>query len=171
MTDGWFERNMFSELAVLLPIVAMIVFGTLYATTYPVLATISIAVAMQQAGWLGHDMTHAKDSYYCDTMLGFTSGFINGFNREWWSAKHNTHHVMTNHVGVDPDIDLMPASASFHNLSLGLARQVPCLCRPTSCSGDLNNVAVIFAVISSLFVAANGVRNYNEAWRVQLTSV
>ena len=41
MTDGWFERNMFSELAVLLPIVAMIVFGTLYATTYPVLATIS----------------------------------------------------------------------------------------------------------------------------------
>jgi fatty acid desaturase len=115
MTDGWFERNMFSELAVLLPIVAMIVFGTLYATTYPVLATISIAVAMQQAGWLGHDMTHAKDSYYCDTMLGFTSGFINGFNREWWSAKHNTHHVMTNHVGVDPDIDLMPASAYFHN--------------------------------------------------------
>ena len=41
-------------------------------------------------------------------MLGFTSGFINGFNREWWSTKHNTHHVMTNHVGVDLDIDLMP---------------------------------------------------------------
>lgn len=25
------------------------------------------------------------------------------------SRKHNTHHVFTNHIGVDPDIDMMPA--------------------------------------------------------------
>ena len=62
-----------------------------------------------QAGWLGHDMTHARNSDYCDTALGAVSGFINGFNRDWWSAKHNTHHVLTNHIGEDPDIDLMPA--------------------------------------------------------------
>lgn len=36
------------------------------------------------------------------------SGWINGFNRDWWSEKHNTHHVLTNHVTLDPDIHNQP---------------------------------------------------------------
>lgn len=36
------------------------------------------------------------------------SGFLNGFSRDWWSRKHNAHHVLTNHIGADPDIDMMP---------------------------------------------------------------
>lgn len=106
--DGWFERDALSEMLLLLPILTATAVGTYYAHTSPFLAIVLIGVAMQQAGWLGHDMTHAKNSAYCDTVLPVVSGFINGFNREWWSAKHNTHHVMTNHVGIDPDIDLMP---------------------------------------------------------------
>lgn len=54
-------------------------------------------------------MGHARNSSYCEHMSLLISNTINGFNYKWWSSKHNTHHVMTNHVGVDPDIDLMPA--------------------------------------------------------------
>lgn len=108
MNDGWWKREMGSEIMLLLPIWSLIIFGTVNAWTYPMLSILAIGVGMQQAGWLGHDMTHARDSVYCDWALAPVSGFINGFNRNWWSTKHNTHHVLTNHVGLDPDIDLMP---------------------------------------------------------------
>ncbi len=86
----------------------MAILGTYLSTTYPLLAVVLIGVAMQQAGWLGHDMTHARNSTYNDTMLQFVSGWINGFDRNWWSHKHNTHHVLTNHVTLDPDIHNQP---------------------------------------------------------------
>merc|ERR1719231_1602316 len=41
-------------------------------------------------------------------MIRFIAGWIAGFDRDWWSNKHNTHHILTNHVGGDPDIDMMP---------------------------------------------------------------
>lgn len=107
--DGWFKRDPLSEMALLLPILSMTVLGTYLSYSHPWTAIFLIGVAQQQAGWLGHDMTHARNSDYCDTALAFVSGFINGFNRDWWSSKHNTHHVLTNHIGEDPDIDLMPA--------------------------------------------------------------
>lgn len=69
--DGYFKRSVFGELKLLLPIVAMLVWGTIYASSHPVLAIIAIGVAMQQAGWLGHDMTHARNSPYCDFMLRY----------------------------------------------------------------------------------------------------
>eukprot|EP00045_Choanoeca_perplexa_P003029 m.28306 g.28306 ORF g.28306 m.28306 type:complete len:387 (+) comp11824_c0_seq1:105-1265(+) len=106
--DGWWQRNFFWEILLLVPVVAMVVVGTLLAWTYPVLSTIILAVAMQQAGWLGHDMTHARNSAYNDGLLRYVSGWINGFDRNWWSDKHNTHHVLTNHVNYDPDIHVQP---------------------------------------------------------------
>jgi fatty acid desaturase len=109
MADGWFERDFFSEAKLLLPILAMVAVGTYLSYSHPWTAILLIGVGQQQAGWLGHDMTHARNSAYCDTGMHFVSGFINGFNRDWWSTKHNTHHVLTNHIGADPDIDLMPA--------------------------------------------------------------
>jgi hypothetical protein len=49
------------------------VMGFALAWSMPVVATVLLAVAMQQAGWLGHDMTHARNSSYNDTlnMCGF----------------------------------------------------------------------------------------------------
>jgi hypothetical protein len=38
----------------------------------------------------------------------YVSGWINGFDRNWWSDKHNTHHVLTNHVNYDPDVHVQP---------------------------------------------------------------
>jgi fatty acid desaturase len=109
VNDGWFERSAMNEIALVTPILGMAAAGTYLSYSHPITAIVLIAVAMQQAGWLGHDMTHSKESVYCEHMCNIMSAAINGFNRTWWSTKHNTHHVMTNHVGVDPDIDLMPA--------------------------------------------------------------
>lgn len=40
-------------------------------------------------------------SYVLGRLVG---GLFNAFSSEWWSNKHNTHHVHTNQVGVDLDI-------------------------------------------------------------------
>lgn len=45
---------------------------------------------MQQAGWLGHDMAHARDSSFIARTSWIFYGIINGFDRDWWSDKHNT---------------------------------------------------------------------------------
>jgi fatty acid desaturase len=67
------------------------------------LAIVAIGLAMQQAGWIGHDYAHGRGSWMewlCRTM----TGSVNAFSRSWWSHKHNTHHVYTNNVGIDTDI-------------------------------------------------------------------
>lgn len=106
--DGWWDREPLTEFMLLVPILAAIVWGTLYSYTHPVSAMFVIGIAMTQAGWLGHDMNHARNSSYCSALSPYVAGVINGFDPVWWSRKHNTHHVFTNHVGIDPDIDMMP---------------------------------------------------------------
>lgn len=68
MAEGWWERTLYRDIVLLLPIVAMCVIGTWLAYSHPITATILIGVAMQQAGWLGHDMTHSRDSTYNDAL-------------------------------------------------------------------------------------------------------
>ena len=53
-------------------------------------------------------MAHARNSTYCDTVGFYISGYICGFHVKWWSTKHNAHHVLTNHVSLDPDIHNQP---------------------------------------------------------------
>ncbi|EDQ91338.1 uncharacterized protein MONBRDRAFT_6483 [Monosiga brevicollis MX1] len=108
MDDGWWDRDLLTELGILIPIFAMCIIGTALAWSHPVISVLLISVGMQQAGWLGHDMTHARDSRYNDFWLRYVSGWLNGFDRNWWSNKHNTHHVLTNHVNHDPDIHVQP---------------------------------------------------------------
>lgn len=69
--EGWFERSVYGEMKLLLPIVLMLAVGTYIATTHPIIASILIGVAMQQAGWLGHDMDHARNSPYNRFMLRY----------------------------------------------------------------------------------------------------
>jgi len=102
--DGWWRRNPVWEAFLVLAVAGLCMGGTYISCTHPILASFLIGLGMQQAGWLGHDMTHARNSNYNDFMLRFVSGWINGFNRDWWSDKHNTHHVLTNHIEFDPDI-------------------------------------------------------------------
>eukprot|EP00049_Salpingoeca_infusionum_P017546 m.353376 g.353376 ORF g.353376 m.353376 type:complete len:391 (+) comp16758_c0_seq1:247-1419(+) len=106
--DGWWNRNLFSELAIIVPVLAFAVAGTYLSTTYPLLAIALIGLAMQQGGWLGHDFEHGRSVALHDSLKLIVSGWIDGFNHHWWNEKHDTHHLLTNHSKHDSDIHNQP---------------------------------------------------------------
>jgi len=75
-----------------------------------------------QLGWYGHDMSHhtympestSADATRCD-WVEWLSGTCRGNGMLWWKLRHNTHHVLTNEVGSDPDIKLLPLFHFFED--------------------------------------------------------
>lgn len=107
--EGWFRRIWVIDfMRNIIPVILLCVIGTGLSYTYPLLATILIGLGMQQAGWLAHDFTHARGKFarFLGTTLG---GLINAFSVEWWSHKHNAHHVFPNRKRHDADIHNEPA--------------------------------------------------------------
>jgi len=105
--DGWFERNWFWDFFYVASITILAVSGSLISYEHPWIATVLIAFAMQQAGWIGHDYVHGRGKI--SEILGDgVGGLFNGFSSRWWSGKHNKHHVHTNQFGVDDDIQNDP---------------------------------------------------------------
>ncbi len=85
-----------------------------------IMATIIIGFAMQQAGWIGHDYAHGRGTsmrWLCRTL----SAFINGFSPTWWSRKHNTHHIYTNHIGIDTDVANDPIFHLFFHFQIKIS--------------------------------------------------
>lgn len=107
-----FQPSAFRETSRLGLIAAMAAAGTYLAWSHPFVAVFLLALAMQQAGWHCHEMVHARVGPFGPAVLRafilFSGPFLNGFNPQWWSEKHNTHHVRPNHIGIDPDIHNQP---------------------------------------------------------------
>ena len=76
--EGWWDRTLSRDVMLLLPIVAMCVLGTYLASSHPLAAILLLSVGMQQAGWLGHDMTHSRDSAYNDALLRYARVTVAG---------------------------------------------------------------------------------------------
>jgi len=109
--DGWFRRNLLWEAFYTLSVYVLLALGTVLAWNgHPWWAILSIGFGMQQSGWIAHDYIHARNKYCYYNGL-FLGSLTNGFSRGWWSNKHNTHHVFTNYIGVDADIQNDPV---FH---------------------------------------------------------
>ena len=104
--EGWFARDPLKEAAVLCTTLGLYGLGWFLAGTHPILATLSLGLGMQQAGWLAHDYIHGRGPW-CAAMRGF-GALTNGFSAEWWQNKHNMHHSFTNIDGRDGDIKLEP---------------------------------------------------------------
>jgi fatty acid desaturase len=111
--EGYFKRNPLWDAFYVGIVLVFCAIGTMIANEHPWIATLLIGVAMQQAGWLGHDYVHGRGtgSWWLGRLLG---GGINGFSSWWWSDKHNTHHVYPNTVGIDRDIAMDPIFYLFH---------------------------------------------------------
>lgn len=108
--EGYFRREPFWEAFYTSSIYFLCMFGTYLAFNgWPVMATILIGFGMQQAGWIGHDNIHARGTFFHWNAV--VMQWINAFSRGWWSNKHNTHHVYTNYIGIDADIENDPV---FH---------------------------------------------------------
>jgi fatty acid desaturase len=104
--EGWFERNWLWDAFYLSVMLSLCVLGTYIRNTHPFLSVFFIGLGMQQAGWIGHDYTHARGK--AAPWIGVIPNLITGFSPRWWSEKHNTHHVHTNQKGIDLDIQNDP---------------------------------------------------------------
>uniref|UniRef100_A0A0N4ZHN9 FA_desaturase domain-containing protein n=1 Tax=Parastrongyloides trichosuri TaxID=131310 RepID=A0A0N4ZHN9_PARTI len=77
-------------------------------------SALALALAFQQLGWLTHEYCHhqpGKNRKFNNFMALFLGNFCQGFSRDWWKDKHNTHHAATNIIDHDTDIDLTPLVA------------------------------------------------------------
>lgn len=70
-----------------------------------------IAGHLQQVAFLGHDTGHCAVTgvRWVDGLFGLLVGnFLSGLSIGWWKDSHNTHHILTNVVTHDPDIQHLP---------------------------------------------------------------
>lgn len=73
-----------------------------------------LGIFWQQMAFIGHDLGHnavthnrVRDSYWGL----FVGNFCTGISIGWWKRSHNVHHVATNSVTYDPDIQHLPVFA------------------------------------------------------------
>ncbi|KAK3282634.1 hypothetical protein CYMTET_9631 [Cymbomonas tetramitiformis] len=105
--EGWFDRSVGQEIWALAQVLGLCAVGSELAWNgHPWLATLSIGLGMEQAGWLGHDYIHGRGKW-CEFMR-LMPALINGHGAGWWSEKHNLHHCFTNHEGLDRDVAMEP---------------------------------------------------------------
>jgi delta8-fatty-acid desaturase len=65
----------------------------------------------QQVAFLGHDAGHNGITHnrHIDGVIGLIVGnLLTGISMSWWKQNHNIHHIVTNSVEHDPDIQHLP---------------------------------------------------------------
>lgn len=74
----------------------------------------AFGIFLQQLAFIGHDAAHTavthnlwKDSVFGALFLQNLGGLSIG----WWKKSHNTHHIISNNMRHDPDIQHLPAMA------------------------------------------------------------
>lgn len=72
---------------------------------------LALGLFFQQYAFMGHDLCHngvthnRKLDYVFSIVFG---GALGGISSGWWKRSHNVHHVFTNSVTHDPDIQHLP---------------------------------------------------------------
>lgn len=110
--NGLYDRKFWDELKHCFPVFALIGAGLCLGHTWPLTAILLLGLGQQQAGWFAHDCNHGR-GMYCNFMGRFVGGWFGGMSRAWWSDKHNIHHVFTNCVGIDTDVQNDPVLFNF----------------------------------------------------------
>ncbi|XP_015248174.1 PREDICTED: fatty acid desaturase 2-like [Cyprinodon variegatus] len=75
-----------------------------------ILASVFLATAQSQAGWLQHDFGHLsvfKKSKWNHLVHKFVIGHLKGASANWWNHRHFQHHAKPNIFRKDPDINMM----------------------------------------------------------------
>lgn len=72
-------------------------------STNPLIAIPCIALGQILIGWVGHSWLHSRDkmlNYAADKLVTV----VGGLSPRWWNRKHNLHHMFTNNLNKDEDI-------------------------------------------------------------------
>jgi fatty acid desaturase len=113
---GLFEPNYLDEaFKLVLTLGPAFIGARLLHTGMPALGAFLIAFSFYLCGWTAHDYLHHgvfKGSHrrlvHWNNVVGFALGMWQGYVVGWWRARHNTHHLVTNEDGNDPDIKTAP---------------------------------------------------------------
>ncbi|PAA51329.1 hypothetical protein BOX15_Mlig009045g1 [Macrostomum lignano] len=79
-----------------------------------VLAACILGIYLQQLAFVGHDLGHTAVTHNRLTdhrLAAFLGNALLGISIGWWKLNHNVHHLVTNSVTDDPDIQHMPLLA------------------------------------------------------------
>ena len=123
VAEGCFEPNYPDEAFKLVLTLGPAFLGArLLHSGMPALGTLLISFSLYLCGWTAHDYLHhgvLKSSQTqlvtVNNVIGFLLGMWQGFTPAWWRARHNTHHLVTNERGNDPDIKTAPALTFVRN--------------------------------------------------------
>jgi delta8-fatty-acid desaturase len=105
--EGWFKPNYGLEVLYHAEIVALMILATVLSNEYPFLAAISLGVGLALGGWIGHACDHSRNTVMKEVSRPFSILTI-GISPTWWGAKHTLHHLSTNELDHDSDIQLFP---------------------------------------------------------------
>ena len=112
------ERNLFEtspwyyyKLVVFLAFLFSASMYITFALEQRVLGAVVLGLFWQQLAFVGHDVGHnalshnRKADQFWGTLFG---NFTGGISLAWWKRSHNVHHIVTNSVENDPDIQHVP---------------------------------------------------------------
>jgi len=109
---GFFKADVLKEFLTTFCTFFMYILGfyLVFFTSYAWTGLFSIGFGMFQSGWVSHDYLHhaVLPSVYWNDVIGDIFGILQGYDKGWWKARHNAHHVTTNEVSHDPDIAIAP---------------------------------------------------------------
>lgn len=114
-SEGWFDTNYFyfaRKIAWYLTCLGAAIYFVLQGRPY--LGAIFMGTFYQQVAFFGHDLGHNAVTHNrsLDWALGLVFGpLLSGVSIGWWKATHNVHHLVTNSVEYDPDIQHLPVFA------------------------------------------------------------
>jgi fatty acid desaturase len=109
---GLFKANLLKETLMAVYTISITFVGAYIAcfTQYTWAGLVMFMLGLFQAGWVSHDYLHHSvlPSVYWNEVIGDFLGVMQGYDKGWWKARHNLHHVTTNEVHNDPDIAIAP---------------------------------------------------------------
>jgi len=78
--------------------------------TYRLLSAILLGTFWQQMAFWGHDFGHHSITHIhsWDRLGGLVVTLFFGVSGSWWRRSHNVHHLVTNSIHYDPDIQYLP---------------------------------------------------------------
>jgi fatty acid desaturase len=117
--ENMFETNLFFYLKLFTffaSLFASVLAGVFLSDNFWVhcVSGVLLGLFWQQVAFVGHDLGHNAITHNrkLDSALGLLFGnLFTGVGIGWWKRSHNTHHVCTNRIEDDPDIQHLPIFA------------------------------------------------------------
>jgi len=84
-----------------------------YQSIYIATSSFLLGLFWQQIAFVGHDLGHnsVRGSMNRDWSCGLLVTMLFGVSVQWWKRSHNVHHVVTNSLEHDCDIQYLPVFA------------------------------------------------------------